>query len=483
MSTFAYALPDVGEGLDRAEIMSWKVSVGDAVVPDQVLAEVETDKSMVEVPSPVAGIVTSLAGELGDFIEVGSLFVEIEVAEAAGGHEPSGDPAAPDAAAVVAVPKTEAPVTEAGPVSDLTGAEAPIGTTSPATAPGRTRVLASPATRRFAADSGVDLALVPATGPNGRVTKADVEAHLAAATAPAGTGTAPAATSARDSAPVASTALAASATALASTAPAATSASGAGAPHSASVGSGPTLPQMTDQMADESIPFRGLRRTIAANMVESWRTIPHITDFREIDASGLVEARARLNAGLAQAGRDEKVTYLPFLIRAVALALRQHREFNSRLDEENERITFFGRRNIGLAVSTDAGLFVPVVHDADSKLLLDLSRESADLAQRARDRTITSAQMGSGTFTITNFGSYGGWLGTPIIRPPEVAIAGFGRIADKVVAVDGQPVVRNTLPLAVSADHRVIDGANMGEFLGHLTRLLENPILLAAGDL
>lgn len=230
------------------------------------------------------------------------------------------------------------------------------------------------------------------------------------------------------------------------------------------------------------MPFRGLRRTIAKNMIESWQNIPHITDFREIDATGLVEARAALNAQLYAVGHDEKVTYLPFLIRAVALALRHRKEFNSTLNLENERITYLGRRNIGLAVSTTAGLFVPVVHDADSKMILTLARESRELAQRARDRSITNVQMSQGTFTITNFGSYGGWLGTPIIRPPEAAIAGFGKIADKVVPVEGQPAVRKILPIAVSADHRIIDGADMGAFLEILTQLLENPILLIAGD-
>lgn len=450
MSMFTYALPDVGEGLDQAEIISWKVEVGDSVVPDQVLADVETDKSIVEVPSPVSGIVVSLSGEPGDFIEVGSLFVEIEVSDESGSEENDSAPEASRAAN----DQFAADTAKTAVLDD--GAEAaPVDARPSASVAGRTRVLASPATRRFAFDSGVDLALVAATGSQGRVTKADVLAHLAAA---------------------------ASETAY-ETGSKATSISTFKAPAISDSTDSVASSRPTVQTADESIPFRGLRRTIAANMVESWRTIPHITDFREVDATGLVSAREQVNDQLVALGRNEKITYLPFLVRAVAQALRQHKEFNSRLEVESEKITFFGRRNIGLAVSTGAGLFVPVIHDADSKLLLELSRESVNLAEKARNRSITSAEMSSGTFTITNFGSYGGWLGTPIIRPPEVAIAGFGRIDDKVIAVDGEPVVRKVLPLAVSADHRVIDGADMGEFLATLTRLLENPVVLMAGDI
>lgn len=462
MTDFVYKLPDVGEGLDQAEIMSWKVSVGDAVVPDQVLAEVETDKSMVEVPSPVAGVVTKLAGSPGDFIEVGATFVEIALDD--GANVPAGEDSttpfgAEDSPAPIAAPRSGA-APESGTSSDEGAGREPRGAH---------RILASPATRRFAHDSGVDLNDVAGSGPAGRITKTDVDKFLTGGkTSKQGQAAGPG-TIAGESGSVTE----------------ASAGTGSSAPPAGrSVAAGPLAePKRTEPIhADKSVPFRGLRRTIAKNMVESWQTIPHITDFREIDATGLVEARATLNTQLQTIGRNEKVTFLPFLIRAVAIALRHRKEFNSTLDLENETITYLGQRNIGLAVSTPAGLFVPVIQDADSKMLLDLARESQELAQSARDRTITSAQMSRGTFTITNFGSYGGWLGTPIIRPPEVAIAGFGKIVDKVVAVDGRPEVRKVLPIAVSADHQVIDGADMGAFLQLLTQLLENPTLLMAGD-
>lgn len=459
MTDFVYRLPDVGEGLDQAEIMSWKVSVGDSVVPDQVLAEVETDKSMVEVPSPVAGVVTKLAGSPGDFIDVGASFVEIALDDSAdvpAGEDSTAPFGAEDSPAPIAAP-------ESGSSSDEgAGRESR----------GARRVLASPATKRFAHDSGVDLKVVTGSGPAGRITKADVNEFLTGSSTSSHSPTSDSGSEGDRSG--------SSAEAGARTGSLASASVGAGASTAAGTSAGQKRTEPIH--ANETVPFRGLRRTIAKNMVESWQTIPHITDFREIDATGLVEARATLNTQLQAIGRNEKVTFLPFLIRAVAIALRHRNEFNSTLDLENETITYLGQRNIGLAVSTPAGLFVPVIHDADSKMLLDLARESQELAQSARERTITSAQMSRGTFTITNFGSYGGWLGTPIIRPPEVAIAGFGKIVDKVVPVDGRPEVRKVLPIAVSADHRVIDGADMGAFLQLLTQLLENPTLLMAGD-
>lgn len=229
-------------------------------------------------------------------------------------------------------------------------------------------------------------------------------------------------------------------------------------------------------------PLRGLRRQIAKNMVASWTSVPHITDFREVDATALVAARRTVNAHLADSGRDEKITFLPFLVRAVSIALATSPKFNASLDMEGEEISYFGPRNIGLAVSTDAGLFVPVLKNSQAMSLVGISQASEALADRARNRTISSEEMSDGTFTITNYGSYGGWLGTPIIRPPESAIAGFGKIEDRVVAVNSAPAVKPILPLAVSADHRLIDGADMGVFLRTLTNLLEDPVRMMAED-
>ncbi|GAA2095579.1 MULTISPECIES: dihydrolipoamide acetyltransferase family protein [Brevibacterium] len=485
MNTFSYHLPDVGEGLDEAEIISWKVSVGTKVVPDQVLAEVETDKSVVEVPSPVAGTVTALAGEPGDMVEVGAVFVEIALAEAGDGDSPAaGAPLAPAADGHLA--GQEAPPSQKAPAATSTGVSAASdpAAASAESAAGRRRVLASPATRRAALDLGVDLREVPGSGPGGRVTKDDVLAaaqvgSVAAAAVEAGLPAEGAATS-EDTAATTGTA---SGVLPSAASAAAAPTKGASAAAGRFRADAPVLPSAAGpRREDEIAPLRGLRRQIAKNMTESWQQVPHITDFREIDASGLVAARRAVNAHLAESGRGGKITYLPFLVRAVSIALAHNPTFNAALDMEKEQITYYGHRSIGLAVSTEAGLFVPVLKNSQALSLVGISQAAQSLAERARARTITSEEMSGGTFTITNFGSYGGWLGTPIIRPPEAAIAGFGRIADRVVAEDGAPVVRPILPLAVSADHRLIDGADMGVFLEQLTALLEDPVRMLAEE-
>lgn len=444
MSSFEYRLPDVGEGLDAAEIITWHVSVGDAVVPDQVLADVETDKSVVEVPSPVEGAIAELTGAPGDLIDVGAVFAIITVADDAAYESAPASPPPPDEGdpyATMAAPEAETTATSSQDGGGDESSSAGAGDGGAPVTP--RRVLASPATRRLALGLGVDLASVRGSGPVGRVTKDDVQRHVDDAGS-SYAGSEPAV----DDDPT-------------------------------SAATGPTPPESRETTVT---PLRGLRRQIAKNMVASWTSVPHITDFREVDATALVAARRTVNAHLADSGRDEKITFLPFLVRAVSIALATSPKFNASLDMEGEEITYFGPRNIGLAVSTDAGLFVPVLKNSQATSLVGISQASEALADRARNRTITSEEMSDGTFTITNYGSYGGWLGTPIIRPPEAAIAGFGRIEDRVVAVDGAPAVKPILPLAVSADHRLIDGADMGVFLRTLTNLLEDPVRMMAED-
>jgi pyruvate/2-oxoglutarate dehydrogenase complex dihydrolipoamide acyltransferase (E2) component len=202
-----------------------------------------------------------------------------------------------------------------------------------------------------------------------------------------------------------------------------------------------------------------------------------------VDASALVAARRRLAEHLAeQLGPDVRFSYLPLLIKAVVTTLASAPKFNASLDLEEETVTYHGRRNIGVATATDDGLIVPVLHDADQLGLAEIADRVAALAQAARSRSLTVDQTAKGTCTVTNFGSFGGWIATPIIRPPEAAIVGFGRIADRVVAVDGVPAVRPVLPVSVSADHRLIDGDDLGAFLNRLTALLTDPILLLAGE-
>ena len=408
-----FRLPDIGEGLGEGEIVAWRVDVGDRVARDQVIAEVQTDKSVVELPSPAAGVVTELGGNPGDVLPVGAVLMVLTTEAPAEAGAPAAEPAEP----------VEAPVAER--------VEAPVAEAAHSAGTAR-RVLASPATRKLALQLGVDLAGVRGSGPGGRVTKEDVEA-VAAAAAPEATAPEATAPEATEAAPV-------------------------------------TQPQDV-----EVVPLRGLRRRIAQTMTQSWRQIPHITDFRELDATELVRARSLLRDRLGP-----ELTYLPLFVAAAAAALRRHPALNASLDLEAETITYHRRCHVGIATATDDGLIVPVLHDADRKSLVEIGRELSTLAQAARSRTISPGQASGGTFTITNIGSYGAWLGTPIIRPPEAAIAGFGRIRDAVVPVGGVPAVRPVLPMVVAADHRLVDGDVLGGFAGDLAALLADPVLLLA---
>jgi pyruvate dehydrogenase E2 component (dihydrolipoamide acetyltransferase) len=364
-----FRLPDVGEGLTEGEILSWRVRPGDRVVRDQIIIEVQTDKSVVELPASVDGVVAELGGKVGDLLPVG---------------------------AVLAV----------------------IATDDASTMPAPRRPLASPATRKLAQELGVDLTAVAGSGPGGRVTRQDVE-------------------------------------------------------QAAQAVSTPTLALEDDV---EVVPLRGLRRRIAETMTQAWHEIPHITDFREVDATELVRVQARLRARLEP--EVARLTFLPLFVKAVASALGRHPALNASVDLAAGTVTYHRRRHIGIATATADGLIVPVLRDADRKSLAEIAREANTLAEAARARTVKPAQTAGGTFTITNAGSYGGWFGTPVIRPPEAAIAGFGRIHDAVVPVDGAPAVRPLLPLAVAADHRLIDGDVLGAFAADLAELLADPVLL-----
>ncbi|MEM9604346.1 MAG: dihydrolipoamide acetyltransferase family protein [Pseudomonadota bacterium] len=412
MAAHEFLLPDVGEGLESGAVVRWLVAEGDAVVVDQIIVEVETDKAVVEIPAPVTGTLTRQGGAPGDTLPVGAVLAVFESdAPAAGGS------VAPAAAATSAV---DVAVTESA-------------------RPARSgRALASPATRKFARNQGVDLSQLSGSGTRGQITRADVEAFLSGGGA----------------APVVDTGTVSSALAVAprQTVP----------------------PPAVDPAFSGTQPLTGLRKQIAANMQTAWREIPHIFTFEEVDASGLIEARQAINAELAE--RGQKLSFLPFFVKACVIALQAHPRFNASLNLADETVTYHPQCNIGIATATPEGLIVTVVHHAEQKSLIEIGEEIASLASLARERRVGVEQIRGGTFTISNFGSYGGTLGTPIIRPPEVAIAGFGRIHDKVVPEQGQPVVRPILPIAMSTDHRLNDGEHLGGFVRTLSRLLSHPV-------
>jgi len=285
------------------------------------------------------------------------------------------------------------------------------------------RPLASPSTRRLAASLGVALENVSGSGPNGQITAEDVQA--------AGT--------------------------------------------TASSNSTPKVTPTVSEPGVTVIPLRGLRRQIAASMSQAL-TIPHILEFKEIDATALLALRSELSKDFEAQGQKLSVT--PFLMRACVLALAKHKTFNARFDSQAAEIAQFENVNLGFATATDDGLIVPVIQNAQDLSIKELAHETNTLAALAKSRKASVEQLSGGTFTLTNFGSFGTWLGTPIIHAPEVAIAGFGRITEKVLAVDGIPTVRMVLPIVVAADHRVNDGAHLGAFVSEIAELLLHPLSL-----
>jgi pyruvate/2-oxoglutarate dehydrogenase complex dihydrolipoamide acyltransferase (E2) component len=399
-----FRFPDVGEGLEEGEIVTWRVAAGDTVNRDQTLVEVQTDKALVELPSPVAGTVVSLAAEAGEIVKVGQLLVVLEPGTALGS---------------AAVPTAAAP--------------AGVG-----------RPKAAPAVRKLAVERGVDLAAVRGTGPGGRILAADVEAAGRSGTGPTGTG------------------------------PTGTGPTGDGASTWAEANMA-GLNYAAGGVVAGRQPLRGIRRVTAETMTRSWSEIPHITAMDELDATGLLDARRRL---VEAAGPE--ITLAVLFVAAVARALRRHPLMNASLDLEAGEIVVHDGCHIGLAVATDAGLLVPVVRDAGDRTLPDLAAEVGRLTAAARQGRADLADLRGGTFTVTNYGSLGGRFATPLIRPPEAGIMGFGAIRPRPFVVDGAVAARPTLPYSCSADHRLVDGDLLTAFSEDVAGLLSDPVRLLA---
>ncbi len=433
-----FRMPDIGEGIAEVELLEWHVEVGSQVREYDVLATIQTDKSIVEMSSPFTGTVVRLGAAPGDILPVGDVLVVLDTGtdtNTGTGTDTNAGADADDAAEMGtgAVPAAEQ-VTE--------------------------RPRAAPAVRRLAVELGVSLADVRGSGPSGRITHEDVRLAAAGGADQAG----PRPGSAKRPGP-------------------AEDEDAGEAEAKLAVGQVPDLAARqgaatTRHLPDEHVPLRGLRRQIAKNMAESWRTIPHITDWREADATQLIEARRALSAYVpAVAGA---LTYVPFFVKITATALRHHPLLNASFDEEHQEYVLHRRINIGIATSVPDGLLVPVVRDADTKTVIELAEEIAELVGLARERKASREQLTGGTYTVNNFGAIGGHLGTPIIRPPEVGILGFGRISDRVVAVDGVPAVRSTIGLSSVGDHRLHDGDTLAAFTSAVVDLIERPYALLA---
>lgn len=433
-------MPDIGEGIAEVELITWKVEVGGPVAEDQVVAEVMTDKAMVEIPSPVAGTVVSLGGKPGQMMAVGSELIRLEV-EGAGNASAASAPAAAAPAEPVAAPKAAAPAAaaEAAPVAAPAKAAA-----APAPAPAAKRdergavtngvlnageaPLASPAVRRRAWDLGIELRYVPATGPGGRILQADLDAYAAAG--------------------------------------------GKAQPVGGTAG-GSSYARRT---GEQQVPIMGLRRKIAQKMQQSWSTIPHITYVEEIDVTEVEALRAKLNERWAK--ERGKLTLLPLLARAVVLAARDFPQMNARFDDQANIVTRYEGVQLGIATQSEVGLSVPVVAHAESLDLWQTATEIARLATAVRVGKATREELSGSTITISSLGAVGGVVSTPIINHPEVAIVGVNRIIERPMFREGQVVARKLMNLSSSFDHRIVDGMDAAEFVQAIRTRLETPALL-----
>jgi 2-oxoisovalerate dehydrogenase E2 component (dihydrolipoyl transacylase) len=427
MSVHIIKIPDIGEGIAEVELVAWHVKPGDEVSEDQGLADVMTEKATVEIPSPVAGKVLALGGELGSTMAVGSELIRIEVEGAA--ESDSVRAAAPHAAAPVAAPPAAARAPAPAPVPARTAAPAAIAS-PPQAAPSPARdekPIASPSVRRRAWELGVDLQKVKPSGTAGRIMHADLEACAAGG----------------------STALRASPALLA-------------------------LGQHRDD--EQKIPVIGLRRKIAQKMQEAKRHIPHFAYVEEVDVTELEALRTRLNAKAI--GQRPRLTLLPFLMRALASALREFPQINAHFDDTAGVVTRYGAVHIGIATQTGAGLMVPVVRQAQALDLWASAAEVTRLAEAARKGSATRDELTGSTITISSLGAIGGIVSTPIINAPEVAIIGVNRMVLRPMMVGGAVVPRQMMNLSSSFDHRVVDGQHAAEFVQALRGLLECPATL-----
>jgi pyruvate dehydrogenase E2 component (dihydrolipoamide acetyltransferase) len=442
-----FLLPDLGEGLAEAELISWKVKAGETVKESQTLAEMQTDKALVEVPSPWAGTVSEICGKPGDIIKVGAVLVRYGAAAAkpaaaapaaSGGASTNGTgsgAACLSSQVAAGVPSaTEDQGTVVGTMSGTLTVSDRFARRAPeAAAVARDgKALATPAVRRIARELGVDIQRVPGSGRNGRVTATDIEQF-------AGTG-----------------------------AGAAAPAAGGFAPRSAQIAPGSVYIDGTG--VTQRVPFRGVRRKIAESLDRSVRTTVHFTVVDEADVTALEAKRKEYSKVTGQ-----KLSMLPFIMAAICKALKKHPTLNAITDDANNEILVKGPVNLGCAVDTDNGLMVPVIRDAHAKSPVELAAEVKRLAAACKDRSIKREESMGGTFTISNVGSYGGMFATPIINYPEVAILAAGRAKERVLVKDGRFYAGLVLPLSLSCDHRVVDGAEGARFLNTVVGMLENP--------
>ncbi|HGF7937938.1 TPA: dihydrolipoyllysine-residue acetyltransferase [Enterococcus faecium] len=425
---FQFKLPDIGEGIAEGEIVKWFVKPGDTINEDDTLLEVQNDKSVEEIPSPVTGTVKNVIVPEGTVANVGDVLVEID----APGHNSAPSTSAPSAEA----PKEKV---------ETSGSASVVEAADP-----NKRVLAMPSVRQFAREKDVDISQVTATGKGGRVTKEDIENFLAGA---------PSSAPAKSEAPEAATPKEA-------------------APAAESKPAEPAKP-FKSNLGDleERVAMTPTRKAIAKAMVNSKHTAPHVTLHDEVEVSKLWDNRKRFKEVAAANGT--KLTFLPYVVKALTATVKKYPVLNASIDDANQEIVYKHYYNIGIATDTDHGLYVPNVKDADRKGMFAIADEINEKAKLAHDGKLSAEDMRNGTITISNIGSVGGGWFTPVINYPEVAILGVGTIAQQpIVNAEGEIVVGRVMKLSLSFDHRIVDGATAQQAMNNIKRLLADPELL-----
>ena len=429
---FQFRLPDIGEGIHEGEIVKWFVKPGDKVQEDDVLCEVQNDKAVVEIPSPVEGTVEDILVEEGTVAVVGDVLVTFDAPgyehlKFKGDHEEEKTEDVSKAEAETQTTTEVAQESSPAPAADVDSSR---------------RIIAMPSVRKYAREQGVNIRLVTGSGDNGRIMKEDIMAYINGQTAPQEeTGQAEASQQQETETTVAETVV---------------------------------IPE--GQYPETREKVSPMRKAIAKAMVKSKQTAPHVTLMDEVDVTQLVAHRKKFKE--IAAAKGIKLTFLPYVVKALTSALREYPILNTSFDDETSEIIHKHYFNIGIAADTDKGLLVPVVKDADRKSPFAISKEINELADKAREGKLTPGEMKGASCTITNIGSAGGQWFTPIINHPEVAILGIGRIAEKAIVRDGEIIAAPVLALSLSFDHRIIDGATGQNALNHIKKLLNDPELL-----
>lgn len=455
-------LPELGDGIESGDVLEIFVSVGDVITAGQDIIEMETDKATVPVPTDVAGKVTKISVSEGDSVPIGGVLIEVEAAAGAEAAAPPTPQAAPKPAAPEPAPAPPAPeptppvaaptppVAAPAPTPPPVAAPAPPAPAPPVAASSAGIIPAGPAIRRFAREVGVDLSTVAGSGDHGRITREDVLAVVRSANQQRG-----------------------------AVAPASKPSAGA-TPQAPADPSLPGTPSNDDIGPVRVERMSKIRKTIAKQMHASWSTVPRVTNFDDADITDLEHLRQSSKEDYAAQGL--KLTTMPFLIKAVATALRHHPTINAVVDQENEQIVYKDYVNVGIAVDTERGLVVPVMPNADQMGIPEIARALAEMAGKVRGGNFGMNDLRGGTFTISNLGAIGGQYSTPIVNVPEVAILLVGRSRKlPVVMPDDSIQPRLMMPLSLSYDHRLVDGGTAARFLNEVINYLEAPsrLLLA----